>query len=97
MPSGPDGKPLPRDVLQCVSIFDSPPTKGTIDVWWLYDDGGFPQIIFLFLDIQSKNMFIGLTLLLPYILTTRPNWAGCRLRIFALVNKKDQFEVEERK
>jgi len=39
--SGPDGKPLPRDVLQCVSIFDSPPTKGTIDVWWLYDDGGF--------------------------------------------------------
>jgi hypothetical protein len=26
--------------------------KGTIDVWWLYDDGG-------------------LTLLLPYILTTR--------------------------
>jgi len=38
-----------------------------------------------------------LTLLLPYILTTRPNWAGCRLRIFALVNKKDQFEVEERK
>ncbi|XP_059486359.1 bumetanide-sensitive sodium-(potassium)-chloride cotransporter [Neocloeon triangulifer] len=75
--SGANGNPLPHEVLQCVAIFDSPPKKGTIDVWWLYDDGG-------------------LTLLLPYILTTRHNWSGCRLRIFALVNKKDQFEVEER-
>ncbi|KAG7233647.1 hypothetical protein INR49_006761 [Caranx melampygus] len=36
--------------------------KGTIDVWWLFDDGG-------------------LTLLLPYILTTR-KWKDCELRIF---------------
>ncbi|XP_029945484.1 solute carrier family 12 member 1 [Salarias fasciatus] len=37
--------------------------KGTIDVWWLFDDGG-------------------LTLLLPYILTTRKKWKDSKLRIF---------------
>ncbi|XP_028328832.1 solute carrier family 12 member 1 [Gouania willdenowi] len=37
--------------------------KGTLDVWWLFDDGG-------------------LTLLLPYILTTRKKWKDCKLRIF---------------
>ncbi|XP_041644517.1 solute carrier family 12 member 1 [Cheilinus undulatus] len=37
--------------------------KGTIDVWWMFDDGG-------------------LTLLLPYILTTRKKWKDCDLRIF---------------
>ncbi|CAB3385412.1 Hypothetical predicted protein [Cloeon dipterum] len=75
--SSAQGSPLSHDIMQRVAIFDSPPRNGTIDVWWLYDDGG-------------------LTLLLPYILTTRSNWSGCRLRIFALVNKKDEFEVEER-
>ena len=51
--------------------------QGTIDVWWLYDDGG-------------------LTLLLPYILTTRNQWDHCCLRIFALANRKDELEVEQR-
>ncbi|KAG5270643.1 hypothetical protein AALO_G00194950 [Alosa alosa] len=37
--------------------------KGTIDVWWMFDDGG-------------------LTLLLPYILTTRKKFKDCNLRIF---------------
>ncbi|XP_053720428.1 solute carrier family 12 member 1 isoform X1 [Synchiropus splendidus] len=37
--------------------------KGTIDVWWMFDDGG-------------------LTLLLPYILTTRKKWKDCKLRVF---------------
>ncbi|CAH0552698.1 unnamed protein product [Brassicogethes aeneus] len=50
---------------------------GTIDVWWLYDDGG-------------------LTLLLPYILSTRRNWTNCKLRIFALSNKRDELELEHR-
>lgn len=48
---------------------------GTIDVWWLFDDGG-------------------LTLLLPYILTTRRNWSSCKLRVFALANKRDGIELE---
>ncbi|KAK9884761.1 hypothetical protein WA026_007609 [Henosepilachna vigintioctopunctata] len=50
---------------------------GTIDVWWLYDDGG-------------------LTLLLPYILSTRQNWNHCKLRVFALANKRDELELEHR-
>ncbi|KAF5300126.1 hypothetical protein FQR65_LT09216 [Abscondita terminalis] len=49
----------------------------TIDVWWLYDDGG-------------------LTLLLPYIISTRRNWNACRLRVFTLANKHDELEFEHR-
>nr|CAI5860667.1 unnamed protein product [Callosobruchus analis] len=51
--------------------------SGTIDVWWLYDDGG-------------------LTLLLPYIVSTRRNWSSCKLRVFALANKRDELELEHR-
>lgn len=36
----------------------------------------------------------GLTLLLPYIISTRRNWESARLRVFALANKKDEMEVE---
>jgi len=39
-------------------------------------------------------MFGGL--LLPYIINTRPNWAACKLRVFALANKKDEFDNEQR-
>ncbi|OWF56733.1 solute carrier family 12 member 3-like [Mizuhopecten yessoensis] len=41
---------------------------GTIDVWWLYDDGG-------------------LTLLIPYILSTRRKWKDCKLRVFCAGTK----------
>ncbi|XP_051776625.1 solute carrier family 12 member 1 isoform X2 [Erpetoichthys calabaricus] len=37
--------------------------KGTIDVWWLFDDGG-------------------LTLLIPFILSTRKKWKNCKMRVF---------------
>ncbi|XP_063894987.1 bumetanide-sensitive sodium-(potassium)-chloride cotransporter [Helicoverpa armigera] len=50
---------------------------GTVDVWWLYDDGG-------------------LTLLLPYILSTRRAWSSCPLRVFTLANKNTELEIEER-
>ena len=52
--------------------------QGTIDVWWLYDDGG-------------------LTLLLPYLLTQRNQWSECKLRIFALANKRDELDMEQRR
>ncbi|XP_033750069.1 solute carrier family 12 member 3-like [Pecten maximus] len=42
---------------------------GTIDVWWLYDDGG-------------------LTLLIPYILSTRRIWKDCKLRVFCAGTKR---------
>ncbi|XP_047532187.1 bumetanide-sensitive sodium-(potassium)-chloride cotransporter isoform X1 [Vanessa atalanta] len=50
---------------------------GTVDVWWLYDDGG-------------------LTLLLPYILSTRRAWSSCPLRVFTLANRHTELEIEER-
>ena len=39
----------------------------------------------------------GLTLLLPYILTTRAQYSNCSLRVFALANKKDELDRETRK
>nr|AIL54060.1 NKCC2 [Sciaenops ocellatus] len=50
-------------LLEASAQFKKKQPKGTIDVWWLFDDGG-------------------LTLLLPYILTTRKKWKDCKLRIF---------------
>lgn len=32
--------------------------------------------------------FPGLTMLIPYILTTRSTWSSCKLRVFCLANKK---------
>ena len=38
----------------------------------------------------------GLTLLVPYLLTTRPQWSGCKLRVFALTDKNDELDTEQR-
>uniref|UniRef100_A0A1B6CXS0 SLC12A transporter C-terminal domain-containing protein n=1 Tax=Clastoptera arizonana TaxID=38151 RepID=A0A1B6CXS0_9HEMI len=38
----------------------------------------------------------GLTLLLPYIISTRSNWSDCKLRVFTLANKKDELQYEQR-
>lgn len=38
----------------------------------------------------------GLTMLLPYIISTRHHWASCKLRVFALVNRQHEAELEER-
>ncbi|KAK3097932.1 hypothetical protein FSP39_014651 [Pinctada imbricata] len=51
--------------------------KGTIDVWWLFDDGG-------------------LTLLLPYILTTKQQWKNNKLRVFAAGTKQNKIDREQR-
>lgn len=74
----PSGQQLPKTVLDNISIFRKKQSKGTIDVWWLYDDGG-------------------LTMLLPYIISTRQDWVNCKLRVFALANNKQELELEERK
>ncbi|KMQ90770.1 bumetanide-sensitive sodium- -chloride cotransporter [Lasius niger] len=60
-----------------ITIFQKKHKKGTIDVWWLYDDGG-------------------LTILLPYIISTRSNWETCKLRIFALANHKQEIGAQEK-
>lgn len=73
-----NGVELSKDTLERMSIFQNKAGKGTIDVWWLYDDGG-------------------LAILLPYIISTRNNWSNCKLRIFALTNRRNEMELEERK
>lgn len=38
----------------------------------------------------------GLTLLIPYILTTRQQFSDCKLRVFTLANRKDELDRETR-
>merc|ERR1712183_1007732 len=38
----------------------------------------------------------GLTLLIPYILTTRKQFSDCKLRVFSLANRKDELDRETR-
>jgi len=74
-----EGKPLSKELVAHIDQFTGhTPRNGTIDVWWLYDDGG-------------------LTLLLPYILTTRQQFQECKLRVFTLANRKDELDTETRK
>jgi hypothetical protein len=47
--------------------------------------------------LTSQLNVSGLTLLLPYIISARQNWSACKLRVFALANKKDELEFEQRK
>uniref|UniRef100_A0A1B6I7U9 SLC12A transporter C-terminal domain-containing protein n=2 Tax=Homalodisca liturata TaxID=320908 RepID=A0A1B6I7U9_9HEMI len=74
---GINGTDLSKNVLNNLTQFQRKQKKGTIDVWWLYDDGG-------------------LTLLLPYIISTRRNWVDCKLRVFTIANKKDELQFEQR-
>ncbi|XP_061924183.1 solute carrier family 12 member 1 [Entelurus aequoreus] len=62
-PPPPQVAKMNEKLVQASAQFKTKQPKGTIDVWWLFDDGG-------------------LTLLLPYILTTRKKWKDCKLRIF---------------
>ncbi|KAJ2938440.1 hypothetical protein O0L34_g12880 [Tuta absoluta] len=71
------GIELSKDQIHQMTIFQRKQSSGTVDVWWLYDDGG-------------------LTILLPYIISQRSNWEKCKLRIFALANRKHEMELEER-
>lgn len=72
------GSVVPKEILNAMSVFENKQPKGsTIDVWWLYDDGG-------------------LTVLLPYILSTRATFSNCKIRVFALTNRKLEMEIEER-
>ncbi|XP_063539884.1 bumetanide-sensitive sodium-(potassium)-chloride cotransporter [Cydia strobilella] len=71
------GVELSKDQLSQMTIFQKKQESGTLDVWWLYDDGG-------------------LTILLPYILSQRTAWSHCKLRVFALANRRHELELEER-
>lgn len=56
------------------------------------------SLLVIFYNIGISILFnLGLTLLLPYILSTRGNWSSCKLRVFTIANKKDQLEFEQRR
>ena len=100
----PSGNPLPKETLNSVTLFQRKQKKGIIDVWWLYDDGGSCLVNWkkffcqLFVCLINTDLFTtGLTLLLPYILTTRPNWSSCKLRVFCLANRKEELDSEQRR
>lgn len=67
------------------------------------DSDSYP-IDSLFLQKQKKGFIDvwwlyddgGLTLLLPYIIRTTNQWKDCKLRVFALVNKKTELDTEQR-
>ncbi|XP_064608218.1 solute carrier family 12 member 2-like [Liolophura sinensis] len=70
-------EPINKDLLKAMNRFHRKQKKGTIDVWWLFDDGG-------------------LTLLIPYILSTKSHWASCKLRVFTAGSKKGELDREQR-
>uniref|UniRef100_A0ABM0M1K2 Solute carrier family 12 member 2-like n=1 Tax=Saccoglossus kowalevskii TaxID=10224 RepID=A0ABM0M1K2_SACKO len=64
-----------RDVIKTLKKFQEKQGKGTIDVWWLFDDGG-------------------LTLLIPYLISLRSQWDGCKLRVFTS-GKRNQIDRDK--
>ncbi|EFX74296.1 hypothetical protein DAPPUDRAFT_252082 [Daphnia pulex] len=72
------GNELPQEVQNNICRFRMKQKRGTIDVWWLYDDGG-------------------LSMLLPYILTTRSNWANSKLRVFCLADDNEEQLTKQKR
>jgi len=77
MYKGPGGAALSKNILNNLTQFQKKQSKGFIDVWWLYDDGG-------------------LTLLLPYILTTTNQFSQCKLRVYSIASKAAELDREQR-
>lgn len=75
-------------------LFNKKQPEGMIDVWWLYDDGGIHQNFYLTPPLFKRSL-LGLTLLLPYIISTRSNWSSCKLRIFCTPSAKEDFDKEK--
>lgn len=47
------GSRVPKETLDAIGIFHNQQTKGTIDVWWLYDDGGLTMLIPYIISMRS--------------------------------------------
>lgn len=86
-----------REVLASVNQFQTKVKKGTVDVWWLADDGGTPRVV-----MESPRIgiwcFSGLTLLIPYILTHHRSYLnGAKLRVFTGPSGKQSIQDEHRR
>ncbi|KAB7505213.1 Solute carrier family 12 member 2 [Armadillidium nasatum] len=51
---GINGAKIPRSVIQDLNRFRTKQPKGTIDVWWLYDDGGLTLLLPHILATRSQ-------------------------------------------
>lgn len=88
---------------QASTIFQSQQGKKTIDIYWLFDDGGRPCLVLQHHSTggwqSTKNVLwlcpAGLTLLIPYLLGRKKRWGKCKVRVFVggQINRMD----EERK
>ncbi|CAB1323261.1 unnamed protein product [Coregonus sp. 'balchen'] len=74
---------------QPCTVFQSQQGKKTIDVYWLFDDGGEFIVVDLIVPFHKSNFFCiqqhkpsSLILLLPYLLTRKKRWARCKVRVF---------------
>ncbi|TWW67808.1 Solute carrier family 12 member 1 [Takifugu flavidus] len=74
-PPPPQIAKMNEQLMEASVQFKNKQPKGTIDVWWMFDDGG-------------------LTLLLPYILTTRKKWKDCQMRIF-IAGQPERSELDK--
>ncbi|XP_058449562.1 bumetanide-sensitive sodium-(potassium)-chloride cotransporter [Malaya genurostris] len=48
------GSFVSKEVLDRLSVFQRKQSKGTIDVWWLYDDGGLTILVPYIISMRSK-------------------------------------------
>lgn len=51
---GDDDSGIPKEVASQLPIFTTAQHNGTIDVWWLYDDGGLTILIPYILSLRSQ-------------------------------------------
>ncbi|XP_040977390.1 solute carrier family 12 member 2-like isoform X4 [Aquila chrysaetos chrysaetos] len=65
-------------LLDATTQFQKKQSKSNIDVWWLFDDGDA-----MFSDtVLNSGQNAGLTLLIPYLLTSKKKWKDCKIRVF---------------
>lgn len=72
-------------LLEASQQFQEKQGKGTVDVWWLFDDGGEEEAgggRSLCGRASSLAPPSGLTLLIPYLLTNKKRWKDCKIRVF---------------
>jgi len=55
--SGPNGAPLPKTILNNLTQFQVKQRKSTIDIWWMYDDGGLTMLLPHI--ISNKSVYAG--------------------------------------
>jgi hypothetical protein len=53
---GTDGYDLPKDTMNEITRFQRKQKKGSIDVWWLYDDGGKLLCLLYFIILLINNL-----------------------------------------